>query len=109
MDTQPNSQVENQYLASISPEQLDPELVRKLPLEFLKKQCAIPITLADGSVAVALADPLNIEACDAILSVLAQPCSQVICPAPEIERAISQCYYHNTNVDSDAEVSEVQS
>jgi general secretion pathway protein E len=108
VDTQPNSQVEDQYLKTISPEQLDPELVRKLPLEFLKKQCAIPITLADGSVAVALADPLNVEAYDAILGVLAQPCSKVICPASEIERAISQCYYHSTNVDSDAESSDMQ-
>jgi general secretion pathway protein E len=108
VDTQTNSPVENQYLEAILPEQLKPELVRKLPLEFLKKQCAIPITLADGSVAIALADPLNIEAYDAISSVLAQPCSQIICPAPEIERAISRCYYHTTNPDGGAESFDVQ-
>ncbi len=108
VDTQPNRRTEDRYLETISPEQLDPELVRKLPLEFLKKQCAIPITLADGSIAVALADPLNIEAYDAILNVLSQPCSQVVCPASEIERAISQCYYHSANVDNDAESSDVQ-
>ena len=108
VDTQTNSPVENQYLEAILPEQLKPELVRKLPLEFLKKQCAIPITLADGSIAIALADPLNIEAYDAISSVLAQPCSQIICPAPEIERAISRCYYHSTNLDGDAESFDVQ-
>lgn len=94
---------ENQYLETILPEQLNPELVKKLPLEFLKKQCAIPITLEDGRVAVALADPLNIEAYDAILSILNQPCSQVICPASEIEEAISRCYYQGTSVDSNNE------
>jgi len=87
-----------QYLETILPEQLNPELVRKLPLEFLKKQCAIPLLLENGQVAVALAEPLNIEAYDAILSVLAQPCSRVICPASEIEKAISRCYYQSSGI-----------
>jgi len=89
-----------QYLETILPEQLNPHLVRKLPLEFLKKQCAIPVTLEDGRVVIAMAEPLNIEAYDAIVNVLAQPCSWVICPAPEIEEAISRCYYQSTS-DSD--------
>ena len=45
-----------EYLETISPEQLNPELVRKLPLEFLKNQCAIPVILADSQVAIALAE-----------------------------------------------------
>ncbi|MBN2272172.1 MAG: type II secretion system ATPase GspE [Sedimentisphaerales bacterium] len=84
-----------QCIESISPEQLTPDLVRKLPLEFLKNQCAIPITLEDGTAAVALADPLNIEAYDAIVGILNQPCVRVVCPADEIEKAISLCYYEN--------------
>lgn len=96
-----------EFLESISPEQLNPELVRKLPLEFLKNQCAIPVVLEDDQVAIALADPLNVEAYDAILSILAgmpdtvgdiwkpgQSCSRVTCPAAEIEKAIGRCYYH---------------
>ena len=124
----------SQYLVTISPEQLNPELVRKLPLEFLKNQCAIPITLEDGRVAIALADPLNLEAYDAILSILAgtpnaikgiwegthlekdckigsesgQPYSRVICPASEIEKAISRCYYQGTGIGSDDQDSNAQ-
>jgi len=94
-------QTTNQYLDTILPEQLNPQLVRKLPLEFLKKQCAIPITLENGQTAIALAEPLNIEAYDAISSILAQPCSRVVCPASEIEQAISRCYYQSTNMESD--------
>lgn len=109
MDTELNGQIDSQsavsmadqYLQSILPEQLNSELVRKLPLEFLKKQCAIPIMLEEGQVAIAMAEPLNIEAYDAILSVLAQPCTRVICPASEIEKAISRCYYQSTSADND--------
>jgi len=112
MDTQHRAKTANQYLAQISPEQLDPDLVNKVPLEFLKSQCAVPLILEAGQLAIALADPLNIEAYDAILSVLAetpellealsvngQPCARVICPAAEIERAISSCYYHDPTVE----------
>jgi general secretion pathway protein E len=85
------------------PEQLNPELVRKLPLEFLKKQCAIPLLLENGQVAIALADPLNIEAYDAISTVLGQPCKRITCPASEIEQAISRCYYQSAGINSDEE------
>ncbi len=93
-------------IESISPEQLAPELVRQLPLEFLKSQCAIPIILAEDRLAVALADPLNIEAYDAIVGILNKPCMRVICPAGEIEKAISLCYYENSGagVESESEL-----
>ena len=110
-------------METISPEQLNPELVRRLPLEFLKNQCAIPVILEDGQVAIALADALNVEAYDAILSILTgtteamkglwkpgQPCSRITCPASEIEKAISRCYYHqSTSAGSDNDNSDVQS
>jgi general secretion pathway protein E len=88
------NELQSRRLQTISPEQLNPDLARKLPLEFLKKQCAIPIMLEDGEIAIALADPLNIEAYDAISTVLGRACSRVVCPASEIEHAISRCYYH---------------
>jgi len=96
------------YLKTILPEQLSPQLVRKLPLEFLKKQCAIPITLENGEVAIALSDLLNVEAYDAIMTVLGRLCSRVICPASEIEQAISRCYYQSSSISSDNENPNVQ-
>jgi len=93
----------NRYLEKILPEHLNPQLVRKLPLEFLKQQCAIPITLQNGQVAIAMAEPLNLEAYDAIVSVLGRVCSRVTCPEAEVEQAISRCYYQDTAVESSNE------
>jgi general secretion pathway protein E len=87
-------------LERISPEQLNPDVVKRLPWEFLKKQCAIPVQLDDGEMAVALADPLNVEAYDAIVGILGRPCPRVVCPAPEIEQAISRCYYYVVNTEA---------
>jgi len=86
-------------LQKISAEQLNPNVVKRLPWEFLKKQCAIPIQLEGNEMAVALADPLNVEAYDAIVGILGRPCPRVICPAPEIEQAISRCYYYALNTE----------
>ena len=86
---------QDRQLATIAPEQLSSELMRRLPLEFLKKQRAIPILLEKNEPAVALADPLNLQAYDAIVSILGRPCRRIVCPAPEIEQAISRCYYLN--------------
>jgi general secretion pathway protein E len=98
-----NTQKTNRFLETIPPEQLNPDLVRKLPFEFLKEQCAIPIMLEDGRIAIAMAESLNIEAYDAIVSILGQPCCQVICPTSEIEHAISRCYYQNSTPECDTE------
>jgi len=86
-------------LQKIATEQLKPDVVKRLPLEFLKKQCAIPIAMDDGEMAVALADPLNVEAYDAIVGVLGRPYPRVACPAAEIEHAITRCYYYTLNTD----------
>ncbi len=94
---------QSNYLQTISPEQLVPGLVRKLPLEFLKKHVAIPIRLENGSVAIALSDPLNFEAYDSISGVLGMTCERVICPASEIEHAISRCFYQDSEPGDDAE------
>ncbi len=90
------NQAKQRQLQRISAEQLNPDVVRKLPLEFLKKQCAIPIILEDGEIAIALADPLNTEAYDAIVGILGRPCPRVTCAPAEIENAISRCYYQAT-------------
>ena len=96
-------QQQGRYLETILPEYLNPEFVRKLPLEFLKKQLAIPLLIENGQVAIALADPFNIEAYDAISNILGRPCSRIISSDSEIERAISRCYYQSTGVGNDDE------
>jgi len=102
-----------QILEKILPEQLRPELVQKLPLEFLKKQLIIPIIQEDGHVAIALAEALNLEAYDAVANILSRTLPEIeglsepelvfpriLCPACEIEEAISRCYYQTNNTDS---------
>jgi len=110
---------QTQTLDRIGPHQLRPELVEGMPLEFLKSQRVIPIVLEDGAVAIATADPTNVEAYDAVVTrlialpagvdrswALKGPCPQVICPAQEIDNAISHCYYTQADLQVEGLVAE---
>ncbi len=88
------------YLDAISPDDLKDELVKQLPLEFLKKHSMVPITDKQQHVTIAVADPLNTEAYDAVSNLLGRYCPRVICPPGEIEQAISRCYYHELDPNS---------
>ena len=81
------------FRAAISADQLKPEWVCNLPLGFLKTQRVLPITDEQGEPVIAIADPLNVEAYDAVLNVLGGYYPRVLSSAGEIEKAISRCYY----------------
>jgi len=85
------------FLDAIAPDCLKPELIRELPLEFLKKNGLLPLIDGDGRIVVAVADPLRFESYDAVLNRLGRFCPRVVCPAGEIEQAVSRCYYRNFN------------
>lgn len=82
------------YLEKISPKHLKSELVKEFPLDFLKKHHLLPIIDERNQISIAMDDPLNVEAYDAVLNLLGRHCPRIICPPAEIELAISRCYYH---------------
>ena len=81
------------FISNISRNQIDPKLLKRFSLDFLKKNCMLPILVENNQIAVALANPLNVTAYDSIMNVLDQHCPRIICPAAEIEKAISRHYY----------------
>ena len=81
-------------VAQVLPERLNKELVMGFPLEFLRKHHVLPLVGGDGSITVAMGDPLDVKAFDGVSNVLGRPCTRVICPPEAIEHALAQCYYH---------------
>jgi len=78
--------------AVISPDMLDPELVKNLPVEWARTHCMLPCRY-EGAVAVLTADPRNIEARDDVSLVLGQDAMPVLAPEDEIRRGIETCYF----------------
>lgn len=100
---------ERTKLDRIDPEQLKPDIIRGMPLEFFKSQHVIPICTKDGKFAIATSDPANLDAIDAVLGLLAEmarrqelkfcaeECQVLVCSEDEIEQAVSHCYYSQTD------------
>ncbi len=71
---------------------IDPSVVPKIPVNFAKRHTLIPISERDGSLTVAVADPLNGEALDDIRLLLGKDVETVIASGKDIQEAIKKYY-----------------
>lgn len=88
------------YLVEIKPDQVNAKEAGKLPLPFLKQHQLLPIITSQGRTAIAMTDPLDIYAYDAVLNLLEKFYPRVLSTGNEIEKAISRCFYHDVATDS---------
>ncbi|MEF3696975.1 type II secretion system ATPase GspE [Desulfolutivibrio sp.] len=77
----------------IPAEALDPELVRGLPIAYLKRNLALPLRQAEQGAVLAMFDPTRVEAADEIRRVLGLVrLPVVLAPQAEILTAIGRTY-----------------
>ncbi|MBN2589181.1 MAG: type II secretion system ATPase GspE [Sedimentisphaerales bacterium] len=85
------------FYDKLNQKKFDKELVSNLPIEFLKKHKILPLGSDNGSTTVAVADPLDITAYDAVVNILGRSCKRVICQSSVIEDGLSRYFYENEN------------
>ena len=81
---------------SITDEDIDPDFISKVPLNYLKINLIIPLRKENGSLLVALADPFDLQALNDISLLLDEETSPVICSKEEISDAINRYYRHES-------------
>jgi len=81
------------YVREISEDMVDKELVSRVPFNFAKKNKLIPLYSDDGTVTVAVADPLNMQPLDDVRLLLHKEIETIISRENEILDAINK-YYH---------------
>ena len=86
------------YLETIVPEQLCRKLIGQLGLGFLKRHKVLPVTDANGQIEVAMADPLNVAAYDAVLTVAGRYWQRAVSTPSQIEQAISRSHYRSADL-----------
>ncbi len=96
------------FLEKISPDQIDKNLVRKISPELLKKHRLLPIIDKNEQLAIAMVNPLNVEAIDAVQNIAGIFARRVLAPTGEIEQAISQCFYAESHNQIKADQDECQ-
>lgn len=66
--------------------EVNPKILSRVPLSFIKENHVIPICEEDGGCLVAMHDPFNMAPVDDLKLLLGMPMTVMICPLEEIER-----------------------
>ncbi|ATB37374.1 type II secretion system protein GspE [Cystobacter fuscus] len=90
-------QLDLPYLARIFIEEIDPELIKRVPINFAKQARILPLSVEEGAVALAVADPLDTTVLDHARMLLGQDVLPRIALASTIVDAINSVYDRATN------------
>jgi general secretion pathway protein E len=90
-------QLDLPFLQRIFVEEVDPELVKKVPINFAKQAKVIPLSLQNDVVILAVADPLDTTALDHIRMLLGHTIDPRIALGTTISDAINSVYDRSIN------------
>ena len=85
-------QLDLPMLKELKPEECDPELALKVPINFAKQHRLMPIRRVGRAVEVAVADPLDVHALDDVRRALGAELIPVVAPGQTIVEAINKVY-----------------
>ena len=91
------AQLDLPYLARIQGEAVDPELLKKVPINFAKQARILPLSIEGDAVLLAVADPLDTSVLDHARLLLQQNVSPRIALASTIVDAINSVYDRAVN------------
>jgi len=85
-------QLDLPFLERLDAEVLDPELVKRIPINFAKQALLLPLSRRGETVRVAVADPLDTAAQDSVAALLGAPVSPEVAPPQVVLDAINAAY-----------------
>jgi len=85
-------QLDIPFLTNLSEDELDKDLVASIPISFLKKNIIIPFKRENGTIKVAVADPLNLDPLDDLKVFLGADMDLYIAEPLTIFNAINMAY-----------------
>jgi general secretion pathway protein E len=90
-------QLDLPYLARIFPEEVDAELVKRVPINFARQQKILPLGIEGDAVVLAVSDPLDTTVLDHARMLLGQPVSPRLALASTITDTINAVYDRAAN------------
>ncbi|MDP3940351.1 MAG: type II secretion system ATPase GspE [Deltaproteobacteria bacterium] len=95
-------QMSIEFLPKIALEDIDPELVAKIPINFAKQYTLIPLRQKDGTATIAMADPLDFYALDDVRMLLQTDVEVVLAKPGVILNAINLVYQRESGATQEA-------
>jgi general secretion pathway protein E len=91
------AQLELPYQMRLGTEEISPELVAQVPINFAKQAKLVPLRQVDGEVVVAIADPMDTGSLDSARLLLGAPLSPILVPTQSILDCINAVYDRASN------------
>ncbi len=88
-------------------EEVDPQLMTKVPLPFIRKYEMVPFKMENGCCHVAIRDPLNLVPLDDLRFLMGTPVKPVICRREELEKIVNR-YFDLQEAHADEMVDELE-
>ena len=85
-------QLELPYYTQLPVEEIDPGLVRGIPIQFCRDNLILPIARDDFNVTLAIYDPLNTAAIDDLRLLMSSNINLVVCPPNILRNCINKIY-----------------
>lgn len=87
------------YLSSLRMDDVPMDLVRKIPINFAKRNELLPLKKEGDELQVAIADPININALDDLRILMGLSIRPIIASSSQIVEAINDLYNRNTETE----------
>ncbi len=92
------AQIDLPYIDDLRPNEIDPKLVDKLPINYARTREVLPISLENGLVTLAVSDPFNLESIEDLRILLGCPTIRtVVTTSNRLQDAINRVYERNTS------------
>ncbi|MGE3262809.1 MAG: type II secretion system ATPase GspE [Bacteriovoracia bacterium] len=92
------AQIDLPYLEDIKPNDIDPRLVDRLPINYARSREVLPIELKDGVLTVVMSDPFNLESLEDLRVLFDCPnIRTVVSTSSRLQDAINRVYERNTS------------
>jgi general secretion pathway protein E len=85
-------QINIPYQTEIKVDEIDPEIVKDIPINYAKQHELLPLILTDFSVTVAMSDPFNFSVIHDLSTIFKKEVNIVVIPSTRIQDAINRIY-----------------
>ncbi|MBP6218105.1 MAG: type II secretion system ATPase GspE [Oligoflexales bacterium] len=85
-------QLDLPYYEKLPINDIDPELIKDIPIQFSRDNLVLPVARDDFNVTVAVADPLNIFPLDDLRLILSTNINMIVCTPGMISNSINRVY-----------------
>jgi len=92
------------YLDEVPAQSVGSEMLRALPIEFLRKHGILPFQKGAEGLYVAVTDPTDTMAIDSAVNAIGGSCTKVVSKRSAVEAGLSQYYYRSGDADAQTEL-----